>query len=125
MNTLLYFVVMAAAFMGLPYVLPGVHVAGWGPAFVGAFILAVVNTIVKPVLFVLTLPFTLVTLGLFLLVLNAMMLALTDWLVAGIRIDGFGTTFLAALLLSLVGMIWKSATKKEEKERRRDRGGSR
>jgi putative membrane protein len=114
MNTLLYFVVMAAAFMGLPYVLKGVHVDGWVPAFVGAFILAVANTVVKPILFVLTLPFTLVTLGLFLLVLNALMLALTDWVVAGIRIDSFGTTFVAALLLSLVGMIWKAATRKEK-----------
>jgi len=67
MNTLLYFAVMAAAFMGLPYVLPGVHVTGWVPAFVGAVILAVANTVVKPILFVLTLPFTIVTIGLFLL----------------------------------------------------------
>jgi putative membrane protein len=117
MNTLLYFVVMAAAFMGLPYVLKGVHVDGWGPAFVGAFILAVANTILKPVLFVLTLPFTIVTLGLFLLVLNALMLALTDWLVAGIRIDTFVTTFVAALILSLVGMVWKAATKEEKKQK--------
>jgi len=115
MNTILYFIVMAAAFMGLPYLLHGVHVSGWGAAFVGAFILAVANTIVKPVLFVLTLPFTLITLGLFLLVLNALMLWLTDWLVPGLRIDSFGTTFVAALLLSLVGMIWKGATKKEKK----------
>lgn len=116
LNTLLYFVVMAAAFMGLPYVLHGVHVTGWVPAFVGAFILAVANAVVKPVLFVLTLPFTILTLGLFLLVLNALMLALTDWLVAGIKIDGFGTTFVAALLLSLVGMIWKAATREQKSQ---------
>jgi putative membrane protein len=115
MNTLLYFVVMAAAFMGLPYLLHGVHVNGWGPAFVGAFILAVANTILKPILFVLTLPFTILTLGLFLLVLNALMLCFTDWVVPGIKIDSFGTTFLAALVLSLVGMIWKGATKEEKK----------
>ena len=115
MNTLLYFVVMAAAFMGLPYLLHGVHVNGWGPAFVGAFILAVANTILKPILFVLTLPFTILTLGLFLLVLNALMLSFTDWVVGGIKIDSFGTTFLAALVLSLVGMIWKGATKEEKK----------
>jgi len=115
MNTILYFVVMAAAFMGLPYVLKGVHVDGWGPAFVSAFILAAANTIVKPILFILTLPFTLITLGLFLLVLNALMLAFTDWIVPGLHIDSFGTTFLAALLLSLVGMIWKGATKQEKK----------
>ena len=115
MNTILYFVVMAAAFMGLPYVLHGVHVDGWVPAFVSAFILAAANTIVKPVLFILTLPFTLITLGLFLLVLNAIMLWLTDLLVPGLRIDGFGTTFFAALLLSLVGMIWKGVMKQEKK----------
>ena len=120
MNTLLYFVVMAAAFMGLPYVLSGVRVDGWGPALVGAVILAVANTVVKPVLFVLTLPFTIVTLGLFLLVLNALMLALTDWLVRGIRIDNFGTTFLAAIILSLVGMIWKSATREAKKSKTKD-----
>ena len=117
MNTLLYFVVMAAAFMGLPYLLHGVQVNGWGPAFVGAFILAVANAVLKPVLFVLTLPFTILTLGLFLLVLNALMLAFTDGLVPGIRIDGFGTTFLAALLLSLVGMVWKGATKEAKPQK--------
>lgn len=117
MNTLLYFAVMAASFMGLPYVLSGVHVTGWGPAFVGAVILAVANTVVKPILFVLTLPFTIVTIGLFLLVLNALMLALTDWLVPGIRIDGFGNTFIAALILSAVGMIWKSAVREEQRKK--------
>src|SRR5262245_24151932 len=117
MNLILYFVVMAAAFMGLPYILKGVHVDGWGPAFLSAFILAAANTIVKPILFILTLPFTLITLGLFLLVLNAVMLWITDALVPGLKIDSFGTTFLAALLLSLVGMIWKSATKEQPKQR--------
>lgn len=114
MSTLLYFVVMGAAFMALPYLLSGVHVTGWVAAVIGAFILALVNTLVKPVLFLLTLPLTIVTLGLFLLVLNALMLALTDFLVPGIRIDGFGTTFVAALILSLVGMIWKGVSRREK-----------
>jgi putative membrane protein len=62
---------------------------------------------VKPVLFVLTLPLTILTLGLFLFILNAMMLALTAWLVPGIRVDGWMTTIVAAVLLSVVSMIWK------------------
>ena len=114
MNTLLYFVVMAAAFMGLSQVLPGFKVAGWVPALLGAVILAVVNTIVKPILFVLTLPLTIVTLGLFLLVLNALMLKLTAWIVPGIRVEGLGTTIVAALILSMVGMVWKAATKESK-----------
>jgi putative membrane protein len=119
MTLLLYFLVVAAAFMGLSQVLPGFHVTGWGPAILGAVILAVVNTIVKPILFVLTLPLTIVTLGLFLIVLNAIMLRLTAWLVPGIAIDGWMTTIVAALALSLVGMIWKSATKENPKDRDR------
>jgi len=114
MNTLLYFVVMAAAFMGLSQVLPGFRVTGWVPALFGAVVLAAVNAIVKPILFVLTLPLTLVTLGLFLLVLNALMLQLTAWIVPGLRVDGLGTTIIAALILSAVGMVWKSATKESK-----------
>src|SRR5881396_2970788 len=108
MNTLLYFVVMAAAFMGLSQVLPGFKVTSWVSALFGAVILAVVNTVVKPILFVLTLPFTILTLGLFLLVLNALMLKLTAWIVPGLRVDGMGTTLIAALILSAVGMVWKA-----------------
>ena len=114
MNTLLYFAVMAAAFMGLSQVLPGFRVTGWVPAILGAVILAAANTIVKPILFVLTLPFTIVTLGLFLLVLNALMLALTAWLVPGVSISGWVTTFIASLILSAVGMVWKAVTKEEK-----------
>jgi putative membrane protein len=108
---LLYFVVMAAAMMGLSRVMPGFEVKGWGPAFLAAFVLAVVNTIVKPVLFVLTLPFTILTLGLFLFVLNALMLWLTAKLVPGFDIRGAGTTFLASLILAAVGMVWKAMSK--------------
>ena len=114
MNTLLYFAVMAVAFMGLSQVLPGFRVTGWVPAIFGAIILAAANAVVKPVLFVLTLPFTIVTLGLFLLALNAMMLGLTAWVVPGISISGWGTTFIASLILSAVGMIWKAVTKEEK-----------
>jgi putative membrane protein len=115
MNTLLYLVVIAATFMGLSRVLPGMHVTGWMPAIFGAIILAVVNAIVKPILFVLTLPLTILTLGLFLLVLNALMLKLTTAIVPGLSVDGWGTTIVAALILSAVGMIWKAVTKKENK----------
>ena len=116
MRTLLYFVVMAAAFMGLAQTLPGFRVSGWVPALFGAVILAVVNTLVKPVLFVLTLPFTILTLGLFLLVLNAVMLQLTAWLVPGVSVDGWGTALVGAIILSAVSMVWKAATGERKKQ---------
>ena len=105
---LLYFIVIAAAMLGLSRVLHGFHVDGWIPALFAAAVLGAVNAIVKPILFVLTLPFTIATLGLFLLVLNAFCLWLTQRIVPGFEIHGFGTTFLASLILAAVGMVWKA-----------------
>jgi putative membrane protein len=116
MSTVLYFIVMAAAFMGLSQALPGFHVSGWIPALFGAVIFAIVNTIVKPVLFILTLPFTILTLGLFLFVLNAVMLKLTAWLVPGVSVDGWGTALIGAILLSAVSMVWKWFAREEKRK---------
>lgn len=113
MNLILYFLVMAVAMVGLSRVLPGFQVDGWVPALIAAVVLAVVNTVLKPILFVLTLPFTILTLGLFLLVLNALMLWITAALVPGFRVSGLFTTLVASLVLALVGMVWKAAMKKE------------
>lgn len=108
----LYFVVMAGAMLLLTRVLPGFVVTGWGPALWAAFWLALLNTLLKPILFILTLPLTILTLGLFLLVLNGLMLWLTAKLVAGFSIPGgFGTTILASIVLSIVGMVWKGLTR--------------
>jgi len=114
MKTLLYFVVMAAAMLGISKLLPGFDVNGWGPAIIAAIVLALVNAVVKPILFVLTLPFTIITLGLFLFVLNAFMVWLTSALVPGFHVRGFGTALLASLLLSLVGMVWKALTRVDD-----------
>lgn len=111
MSLLLYFVVMAVVMLGLSHLLPGFRVDGFLPAFFGAVALAAVNTIVKPILFVLTLPFTIITLGLFLFVLNAICLWIAALIVPGFRVDGVLTTLLASLLLAVVGMVWKAATR--------------
>ena len=112
MSFVLYFLLMAATMLVLSKLLPGFHVRGWESAVLAALVLGLLNTIVKPILFVLTLPFTILTLGLFLLVLNAIVLGLTAWLVPGFDIPGgFGTTFVAALVLSVMGMIWKGVVR--------------
>ena len=116
MMTLLYFLVIAATFIVMSQALPGLHVTGWGAAIFGALILAIVNAILKPILFILTLPLTIITLGLFLFVLNAITLKITAALVPGLSIDNWGTAILAALILSLVGMIWKAMTKEKKLE---------
>ena len=70
-----------------------------------ALILGLLNAIVRPILFLLTLPLTIVTLGLFLIVLNAVMLELTAWLVPGFHIDSFGWAIVGAIVLTLVSLV--------------------
>ena len=84
---------------------PGIHVTGWGSALVAGIILGFVNAVIKPVLFILTLPFTILTLGLFIFVVNAICLALVAWLVPGFSISGFWAAFLGAIVISAVSWL--------------------
>ena len=84
---------------------PGLHLAGPGTALVAGAVLGIVNALVKPVLILLTLPFTLVTLGLFLFIVNALCLGLTAALVPGFDIDGFWAALIGALLVSVVSWM--------------------
>lgn len=82
------------------------ELSGMGAAIVASLILAVLNTIVKPILVVLTLPVTILSLGLFLFVINAITLMLTSWLMGdSFNIDGFGMAILAAILISLLNLL--------------------
>ena len=81
--------------------LPGMHVRGFGSALVVALVLGFLNAIVRPVLVVLTLPITVVTLGLFLIVVNAAVLGLAAWLLPGFAIAGFGTAVIATVVLTI------------------------
>lgn len=86
-------------------VVPGIRIDGARPAIVGALVLGLVNTFVRPLLILLTLPLTILTLGLFLFVLNAAMLMLTARMVRGFVVDGFGSALLGSLLLSLLHLL--------------------
>ena len=83
----------------------GIHLDGPLPLFLAALALGVVNAIVRPVMLVLTLPITVVTLGLFLLVLNGAMLGLAALIAPGFVIDGFWTALFGAIVVSLTGML--------------------
>jgi putative membrane protein len=103
-NLLLRLALSAAALLAVAAVVPGIHADGYGSALVAAILLALVNSVVRPVLIVLTLPITLVTLGLFLLVINAGMLLLVGHIVAGFTVRGWGAGLVGSLLLWLAGM---------------------
>ena len=84
---------------------PGVILTGPGPALVAGVILGFVNAIVRPILLLLTLPFTLLTLGLFIFVVNAICFALTAALVPGFDLSGFWAAFFGALIVSIVSWV--------------------
>jgi putative membrane protein len=84
---------------------PGVEIRGTGTLLVAALLLGFVNAVVRPVVVLLTLPFTVLTLGLFLWVINALMLSLVATLLEGFTLRGFGSALLGALVISLTGWI--------------------
>jgi len=83
----------------------GIEFSGTLSLFVAAFVLGAVNAVVRPVVILLTIPFTLVTLGLFLLVVNAAMLGLTAFLVPGFSIAGFWSALFGSIIVSFTGML--------------------
>jgi putative membrane protein len=87
------------------YLLPGLHFDSAGYLLAAALLLGIVNAIIRPIAVVLTLPLTLLTLGLFLLVVNAAMLGLVALLLAGFAISGFWTAVGASLIVSLTGWV--------------------
>ena len=93
------------------YFLPGVEVISFGTAVLVAVVLAILNTLVKPVLIILTIPVTLITLGLFLLVINASIILLADFLVGGFIVEGFWWALLFSLLLSLLSSIFEGESR--------------
>lgn len=111
MRTLLIrWAILAVGIAAAAWLFDGVQVAGgfWSYVWVAA-ILGLVNAVVRPILILLTLPLTILTLGLFILVVNAITLGITDWLTTAIDIDGFWTTLLAALVISLVSWALSAA----------------
>jgi len=80
-------------------------------AFVAAIVLGIVNAVIKPVVLILTLPLNIVTLGLFTLVINAMMLWIVSAVVSGFQVNGFWSTIFAALVLSIISGLLSSLIK--------------
>lgn len=94
-------------------ILPGVHTKNFLYAVVVAVVLALLNAILKPILIILTIPVTVLTLGLFLLVINAFIILLANGLVPGFSVDGFWWALLFSLLVSLLNSVLIGSDKKE------------
>ncbi len=110
MRLIFKWILSAAALLTVAYVYSGVEVKSFGAALAAAFVIGLLNVIVRPILVVLTLPVTVVTVGLFLFVINAAMF----WAAARLMGDGFGVTsfgaaLIGSLLYSLLGVVIDSA----------------
>ncbi|KAB0607863.1 MULTISPECIES: phage holin family protein [Castellaniella] len=102
MMLLLVWILNAVALLVVAYILPGITVASFGSALIAALVLGLLNAVVKPLLILLTLPLTIVTLGLFLLVLNALVFWFAGSILKGFQVDGFWWAVIGAIVYSIV-----------------------
>ena len=109
MKLLLKWLLSAAALLFVAYIYSGVEVKSFGSALIAAFVIGLFNVILRPVLVVLTLPVTIVTVGLFLFVINALMFWAAASALGGFHVAGFGAALLGSLIYSLLGLLIESA----------------
>jgi putative membrane protein len=102
---LISWLVTTIAILVAAYIVPGIRVDSLGAALIGAAILGVLNVVLKPILVVLTLPITLLTLGLFLFVVNALVFLLAGSLLSGFHVHSFWSALLGSLIVSIVSYI--------------------
>lgn len=113
MQVLVRWLTSALVILTAAYLLPGVHVQSFMTALVIAVVLGIINAILRPILIILTLPITIITFGLFLLIINALLVMFTTYIVPGFRVDSFWWALLFGLIVSVfnafVSMLSKSS----------------
>ena len=105
MGLVLNWLASAVVIVIAAYILPGVHVASFWTALLVALVLGILNLFVKPLIILLTLPITLLTFGLFLLVINALLILIAGSIVPGFTVDGFWWAFFFSVLVSAINMV--------------------
>jgi putative membrane protein len=105
MSFLLHWLIVALSLWFAAYIVPGVRLASGTTLLIAALVLGLVNAIVRPVLTIITLPLTILTLGLFYLVVNGLAFMLATMLVPGFSVDSFGSAVLGALVVSIISWI--------------------
>ncbi|WP_127845229.1 phage holin family protein [Psychroflexus aestuariivivens] len=105
MKTLLQILLTGIIVLMLSNILPGVYVSDLFTAIVVAAVLSLLNIFIKPILVIFTLPVTILTFGLFLLVVNAIIILIANWLIDAFQVDGFWWALLFSILLSFLQSI--------------------
>lgn len=114
MRLLITWLINALALLALPYLMHSVTVDDFATALVAALFLGLVNTLIRPVLVLLTLPVTLLTMGLFILVINAFLFYAVAHVVEGFHVANFGSAFVAAILYSIISWALSTLILKHE-----------
>ena len=109
MKLIIKWLLSAAALLAVTYLYSGVVVSSFGAALIAAFVIGLFNMILRPILVVLTLPVTILTLGLFLFVINALMFWAASGVLDGFHVRGFGAALLGSLIYSAFGIVIDSA----------------
>lgn len=117
MNTLIKFLLTATAAVLGAYILPGVFIDDFLTALLLALLLGLLNVTVKPILIFLTIPATVITFGLFLLVINAVVILIADWLLSGFSVDNFWWALLFSIVLWLTNSLLNELTQQKDKEK--------
>jgi putative membrane protein len=115
MRFLIRIIVIGAVSFGLAHVLPGIHIDTFWTAIVFAVVLAMLNIFVKPLIILLTLPVTILTLGLFLFVIDALVILIASKFVKGFTVASFGWALLFSLILSLVTSVLERELQRERR----------
>ena len=111
MMWLLKWALSAVALVFVANVAPGISVAGWTGALIAALVLGLVNTLIRPILVILTLPVTILTLGLFIFVINALMFWFVGSILQGFVVTGFVAALIGSLLYSVLSLVINMALK--------------
>ena len=112
MNFLIRWLVLSAALAVAVWLIPGLDYRDSVSLGLAALLLGLVNAFLRPLLFWLTLPLTVLTLGIFLLILNAAMLGLVGWMLPGFQVDGFFPAFFGAIVVGLVSLLLNRAVER-------------
>jgi len=110
MGILIRLVVNAIALFGVEYIVPGIHIDGFVHALIVAAILGIVNAVLRPILFLVTLPLQILTLGLFTLVINGLLFWLVGGLHIGLTVDGFWPAFWGAIVMTIISWLLSALT---------------
>lgn len=115
LRLLLHWILSALALIIVARVVPGFYIRGFIAALLAAVIIGLINATIGALIKLITLPLTILTLGIFWLVINALMLWFATWFVPGFHISGFGAAFIGALVLMLVNMLFRALIPKRER----------